>query len=47
MTRRKRYAIVGTGSRAGMYVRATTETFVYRAQLVGMCDLSHTRYELV
>ena len=43
MTRRKRYAIVGTGSRAGMYVRATTETFVYRAQLVGMCDLSHTR----
>ena len=43
MTTRKRYAIVGTGSRAGMYVRATTETFVYRAQLVGMCDLSHTR----
>lgn len=43
MTRRKRYAIVGTGSRAGMFVSATTDTFARRARLVGMCDLSHTR----
>ncbi len=43
MKARRRYAIVGTGSRAGMYLSATTKTFAGRAQLVGMCDLSQTR----
>ena len=43
MKARRRYAIVGAGSRAGMYVSATTKTFADRAQLVGMCDLSQTR----
>ena len=43
MTRRKRYAIVGTGSRAGMYIEAATGKYKDCAQLVGLCDLSHTR----
>ena len=43
MTERKRYAIVGAGSRAGMYVTATAQTFAETAQLVGMCDQSQTR----
>lgn len=43
MTRRKRYAIVGTGSRAGMYIDAATSRFKDCAELVGLCDLSHTR----
>ena len=43
MTRRKRYAIVGTGSRAGMYIDAAASQFKDCAQLVGLCDLSHTR----
>ncbi|MDE2951109.1 MAG: Gfo/Idh/MocA family oxidoreductase [Chloroflexota bacterium] len=43
MKARRRYAIVGTGSRAGMYVTATAKTYARSAQLVGMCDLSQTR----
>ena len=43
MSWRKRYAIVGTGSRAGMFVEALTKSFVEYADLVGLCDLSHTR----
>ncbi len=39
----KRYAIVGTGSRAGMFVNAITNTFASYAQLVAFCDLSQTR----
>jgi predicted dehydrogenase len=40
---KKRYAIVGTGSRAGMYVEATTDTYRDVAELVALCDLSQVR----
>ena len=43
MNRRKRYAIVGTGSRAGMFVKATTTTYADVAELVAFCDQSQTR----
>lgn len=39
----KRYAIVGTGSRAEMYITATTQTFAEYASLVALCDVSQTR----
>ena len=41
----KRYAIVGTGGRAGMYVEAVTVTYRNVATLVGLCDLSQTRMD--
>ncbi|MFN8448789.1 MAG: Gfo/Idh/MocA family oxidoreductase [Anaerolineae bacterium] len=41
----KRYAIVGTGSRAEMYVTAITDTFAEYAQLVALCDVSQTRMD--
>ena len=41
----KRYAIVGTGSRAGMYIDAATGRFSDCAELVGLCDLSQTRMD--
>jgi predicted dehydrogenase len=40
---KKRYAIVGTGSRAGMYVDAITTTYRNDAELVAFCDLSQIR----
>jgi predicted dehydrogenase len=40
---KKRYAIVGTGSRAGMYIEATTTTYRDQAELVALCDLSQVR----
>lgn len=40
---RKRYALVGTGSRAGMFIQAITTTYRESAELVGLCDLSQTR----
>ncbi len=43
MDSRKRYAIVGTGSRAGMFIQAIAEPYADRAQLVALCDLSHRR----
>ncbi len=39
---KKRYALVGTGSRAGMFVNAITQTFEEHAELVAFCDLSQT-----
>ncbi|MEM6428953.1 MAG: Gfo/Idh/MocA family oxidoreductase [Deinococcota bacterium] len=41
----KRYAVVGTGSRAGMFVNAITQTFAEHASLVGLCDLSQVRMD--
>jgi predicted dehydrogenase len=38
-----RYAIVGTGGRATMWVDAICDRFRESAQLVGLCDLSTTR----
>ncbi len=43
MSQRKRYAIVGTGSRAGMFIDAIAQTYAESAELVGLCDLSRTR----
>jgi len=45
MSERKRYAIVGTGARAGMYVEAITETFSEYAELVAFSDLSQKRMD--
>ncbi|MEZ4668285.1 MAG: Gfo/Idh/MocA family oxidoreductase [Anaerolineae bacterium] len=45
MSTKKRYAIVGTGSRAGMYVDTITTTYVDVAELVAFCDLSQTRMD--
>jgi predicted dehydrogenase len=42
---RKRYAIVGAGGRAGMYVDAVAGRFHEHAVLVGLCDLSQTRMD--
>ena len=41
----ERYALVGTGSRAGMFVNAITQTFADHATLVGLCDLSQVRMD--
>ena len=43
MAEKKRYAIVGTGSRATMWIDALTTTYRDHTQLVGMCDTSMTR----
>jgi predicted dehydrogenase len=43
MSQRKRYAIVGTGSRSGLYIEAVTRTYRDIAELVGLCDISQTR----
>ncbi len=40
---KKRYAIVGTGSRAGMFVEAICATYRDSAELTALCDLSQTR----
>ncbi|MBN1564550.1 MAG: Gfo/Idh/MocA family oxidoreductase [Anaerolineae bacterium] len=42
---KKRYALVGTGGRAGMYVRAVMETYPDSCELVAFCDLSQTRMD--
>jgi len=41
----KRYALVGTGSRAEMYIRAITQGYPESAELVALCDLSQTRMD--
>lgn len=43
MNRTKRYAIVGTGSRAGMFIDALATTYRPVAEIAGLCDLSQTR----
>jgi len=43
MGSKKRYVIVGTGSRAGMFVNAITRTYRDSCELVGLCDLSQVR----
>ncbi len=41
----KRYAIVGTGARAGLYIEGLATTYADVAELVGLCDLSQTRMD--
>ncbi|GIK71168.1 MAG: dehydrogenase [Chloroflexota bacterium] len=43
MALRKRYALVGAGGRAGLYIEALATTYVDVAELVALCDLSQTR----
>ena len=45
MSQRKRYAIVGAGARAGMFIEALTTTYRDLAELVALCDLSQTRMD--
>src|ERR1700757_2759050 len=45
MSRRRRYAIVGTGARAGMFVDAIAGPYRENAELVGLCDLSQRRMD--
>ncbi len=44
--RRKRYAIVGTGSRHYMFKDAIEKTYAEHAELVGLCDSNRGRLEL-
>jgi predicted dehydrogenase len=44
--RRKRYALVGVGSRSNMFRTAILETHAEHAQLVGFCDKNQGRLEL-
>jgi len=44
--RRKRYAIVGTGSRHYMFKDAIEKTYAEHAELVGLCDKNRGRLEL-
>ncbi|ELY4126952.1 Gfo/Idh/MocA family oxidoreductase [Cronobacter malonaticus] len=39
----KKYALVGTGGRAGMYIEAIGRTFRDSAQMVAFCDTNQTR----
>ena len=45
MSDRKRYALVGTGGRAGMFVQAILDTYHDSSDLVGLCDLSQVRMD--
>jgi predicted dehydrogenase len=45
-TPRRRYVIVGAGSRSRMYLTAITQTFRERSELVGLCDTNPGRLEL-
>jgi predicted dehydrogenase len=44
--RRKRYALVGTGGRSGMYRTAILRTYKDHAELVGLCDKNPGRLNL-
>jgi predicted dehydrogenase len=43
MNQRKRYAVVGTGGRAGLYIETLFTTYADVGELVALCDLSQTR----
>jgi predicted dehydrogenase len=45
MARKKRYAIVGTGGRASMYIDPLATRFRDSGELVALCDVSPTRLE--
>jgi predicted dehydrogenase len=46
MNTKKRYALVGLGDRANMYVKALTEDFTDTCELVGLCDANEGRVKL-
>jgi predicted dehydrogenase len=43
MGTKKRFAVVGTGSRAGMFIDALASAYRDSCALVGLCDLNQTR----
>ena len=43
MDRKRRFAVVGTGGRAGMFIQAITTTYRDSCELTALCDLSQTR----
>ncbi|WP_319586098.1 Gfo/Idh/MocA family oxidoreductase [uncultured Desulfobulbus sp.] len=43
----KKYAVVGTGGRSGMYIQALTSTHKDDGQLVGMCDCNAGRLSMM
>ena len=43
---RKRYAVVGIGSRSAMYTKAITERYADAAELVALCDTNQARMNL-
>ncbi|MBN1564169.1 MAG: Gfo/Idh/MocA family oxidoreductase [Anaerolineae bacterium] len=43
MGSKKRFAVVGTGGRAVMFIHAITDTYRDSCELVALCDLSQTR----
>ena len=45
MNHRKRYALVGAGSRAGMFIEAIAGAYAETAELVGLCDVSRIRMD--
>lgn len=42
---RRSYVVVGTGSRAGMYIKALATTYRDACALVGLCDRNQTRMD--
>jgi len=44
--RRKRYALVGVGSRSSMYRKAVHQTYAEHAEMVGYCDVNRGRLDL-
>ena len=46
LTRKKRYALVGTGSRSSMYRHAVLKTYAQHCEMVGFCDLNLGRLKL-
>jgi predicted dehydrogenase len=42
---KQKYVVVGTGSRAGMFIKALTTTYRESCALVGLCDLNQTRMD--
>lgn len=45
MSKRKRYVVVGTGGRSGMYIHAVVGKYSEVAELVGLCDMSRIRMQ--
>ena len=45
MSERKRYAVVGLGSRSRMFTTAVLKEYADRAELVAFCDLNQTRMD--
>lgn len=43
MNQRKRYVLVGTGARVGMFIEAILDRFSDTCEIVGLCDISRQR----